>query len=300
VDTRTRLAAMRDQVLKRHYGRIERLGIHAVPRHYMEPLPDLDTLTPDTFAGRNELRGIDLHVHDQLATLARFKERFYDEYSTFPRHEPDARGFRLNNGAYESVDAESLYCFIRTLKPSRVIEIGAGVSSLIVAAALERNAAEGHPAQLHMGIDPMPSRVVENVPDYELRRTPVQDVDLATFEQLAAGDVLFIDSSHVLATGSDVAFEYLTLLPRLAVGVAVHIHDIFLPAEYPSRWLLEERWFPNEQYVLQAFLAYNSAFEVRWAGQYLALDHADALADAFPSFDPASVRPGAFWIQRVA
>jgi hypothetical protein len=145
----------------------------------------------------------------------------------------------------------------------------------------------------------MPSRVIDNLDGYQLLRQPVQEVDLATFDQLAAGDVLFIDSSHVLATGSDVAFEYLTLLPRLAVGVNVHIHDIFLPAEYPARWLLEERWFPNEQYLLQVFLAFNSAFEVLWAGQYLALEHPDVLRETFPSFDPTRVRPGAFWIKRV-
>ncbi len=79
--------------------------------------------------------------------------------------------------------------------------------------------------------------------------------------QLAAGDVLFVDSLHVLMTGGDVAFEYLEVLPRLAPGVLVHIHDIFLPYSYPSQWLLERRFW-TEQYVLQAFLTFNSAFEV--------------------------------------
>ena len=102
----------------------------------------------------------------------------------------------------------------------------------------------------------------------------------------------------MLKNGSDVQFEFLEVLPRLAKGVLVHLHDIFLPAEYPRNWVMRDRRFWNEQYLLQAFLAFNSGFEVVWAGSWMHLNHSDRLTHAFPSYDAKSVWPGSFWIRR--
>jgi hypothetical protein len=130
-------------------------------------------------------------------------------------------------------------------------------------------------------------------------REPLQDVDLAVFERLERNDILFIDSTHVLKTGSDVQLEYLEILPRLASGVIVHIHDIFLPAEYPKAWLTDEHIFWNEQYLLQAFLAFNKGFEVLWAGSFMHLNHSDKLRDSFPGYAPERSWPGSFWLRRI-
>ena len=121
---------------------------------------------------------------------------------------------------------------------------------------------------------------------------------LERFCALEANDIVFIDSSHVVKIGSDVVYEFLELLPRLKAGVMVHFHDIFLPAEYPKSWVLEDRRFWNEQYLLQAFLAFNSAFEVMMAGSFLHLSHSEKLKAAFASYDPANVWPGSFWMRR--
>jgi hypothetical protein len=126
----------------------------------------------------------------------------------------------------------------------------------------------------------------------------VQEIPLSTFAKLERNDVLFIDSSHVLTIGSDVRYEYLDILPRVKPGVLVHCHDIFLPAEYPKEWVLDDHRFWNEQYLLQAFLTFNNEFEVLWAGSYMHLKHPDLLAAAIPSYRQEKCYPKSFWIRR--
>ena len=128
-------------------------------------------------------------------------------------------------------------------------------------------------------IDPFPNRILRKgitglsrlVPE------PVQKVPLAEFEKLREKDMLLIDSSHVLKIGSDVEYEYLEILPRLNKGVLVSFHDIFLPAEYRKGWVMRDHCFWNEQYLLQAFLAFNSSFRILWAGSYMHLIHSEKL-----------------------
>jgi hypothetical protein len=123
-------------------------------------------------------------------------------------------------------------------------------------------------------------------------------VSLDLFRTLHAGDVLFIDSSHVAKIGGDVTYLYLEVLPRLKPGVVVHIHDIFFPKEYPRAWNMEEFRFWNEQYLLQAFLTFNSEFSVLLANSYLAARHMDGLKEAFPTSPWWG--GGSFWMQRRA
>ena len=133
--------------------------------------------------------------------------------------------------------------------------------------------------------------------DVELWRLPIQDVSLDEFQSLRKNDILFIDSSHVCKIGSDVQFLFLEVLPRIRPGVVVHIHDIFMPMEYPKQWVLDQHLFWNEQYILQTFLSFNTTFEVLWAGQWMHIKHPDALMKAFPSYK-TGVWPGSFWFRR--
>ncbi len=114
---------------------------------------------------------------------------------------------------------------------------------------------------------------------------------------MAPGDILFVDTTHTVKIGSDVNFIVLDVLPRLAPGVIVHFHDIFLPFEYPRRWFETDGYLWAEQYLLQAFLAFNTAFEVLVPAQALARDQAERLRRVVPRMDPAA-SPGAFWLQR--
>lgn len=189
---------------------------------------------------------------------------------------------------------------IRYFKPTRVIEVGSGYSTFLSARAILKNKAEyGINAEL-IAIDPYPKDILRKwFPGLsKLIVEEVQNVDLSEFKKLKENDILFIDSSHVLKIGSDVQYEYLEILPRINKGVIVHAHDIFLPLEYPKEWVLRLRRFWNEQYLLQSFLAFNSAFEVLLAGSYMHLKHPEKLDKAFGSYNRKTVLPGSFWIRK--
>jgi hypothetical protein len=146
----------------------------------------------------------------------------------------------------------------------------------------------------------------------------VQEVPLDVFRDLAAGDLLFIDSSHVVAMDSDVLYECLHILPALAPGVRVHFHDIFAPLDYPEKFVKRNLCFWGEQYLLEAFLSFNSAFRVIWAGSAMQQWHPGVLRDAFPrwegsfkrmpeqlkvfapTLDGNNVWPCSFWVERTA
>ena len=134
-----------------------------------------------------------------------------------------------------------------------------------------------------VAFEPYPSEVRRAGFPGLTRLEPVkaQDIPRSEFARLEAGDILFIDSSHVLKVGSDVQVEILEILPRLKPGVVVHFHYIFLPAEYPKAWIQEHHRFWTEQYALQAFLTFNDRFEVLWGGSFMHLKHPDRLREAF-------------------
>ena len=126
-----------------------------------------------------------------------------------------------------------------------------------------------------------------------------QDIPLTEFARLQAGDILFIDSSHVLKIGGDVQYEFLEVLPRLNPGVLVHVHDIFLSAEYRREFVLGACRFWTEQYLLQAFLCFNDRFAVLWGSSLMHLRHPDALQAAFASYRPAAHWPASCWLRRL-
>jgi hypothetical protein len=124
----------------------------------------------------------------------------------------------------------------------------------------------------------------------------VQDIDVEFFSQFGSGDILFIDSSHTVKIGGDVNYLFLEVLPLLRPGVIVHVHDIFLPFEYRRDWVLDECCFWTEQCLLQAFLAFNSAFEVLMANSYLKHYYEEDLKTTFPGLD--RWESGSFWMRR--
>ena len=284
----------------------QRLGVHVVPNHFYEPVPDTSTLSEAVWAKPSELVGIDLNVFKQLELLRVFSNTYRSEYEQFRKTASAAStDFYLANTAFGPVDAEILYCIIRHFKPQRIFEIGSGYSTLLAADAVLVNKKAGFACEL-VAFEPYPNEtLVRGFPGLNaLRRVRVQDVPVSEFQRLQANDILFIDSSHVLKTGSDVQFEFLEILPRLNPGVLVHFHDIFLPAEYPKDWVVRQRRFWTEQYILQSFLAFNAAFETIWAASFMHLRHPSELAAAFSSYHPAAPTsapppwPGSFWIRR--
>ena len=238
-------------------------GWHVTPAHYYEPIPDTRELSDEVWSSPSSMPGVDLNQRLQLDLLHTFSSKFKSEYDDFPAWSADATRFHFGQTLFCSVDAELLYCMIRHFKPRNMIEIGSGMSTLLAAEAIQKNETEGNPCRL-IAIEPHPKEFLRRgFPGFaELLETKVQSLPLARFSALEANDIVFIDSSHVVKIGGDVVYEYLEILPRLKPGVIIHCHDIFLPAEYPKEWVLNDHRFWTEQYLLQAFLAFNRSYEV--------------------------------------
>ncbi len=289
--------------IKRTFRLWQSLGLHVVRNHYYQPIPDTRTLKEKLWVVPESLPGVDLREAEQLKLLNRFHRTYGQELAELPL-EQVATPFEyyVYNKRFESVDGEILYCMVRDFKPKRMIEFGAGFSTLAAAKAIRRNMEEndGYRCEF-VSVDPEPDAVIRfAVPGLtKLVKGIAQEWPLAAFDALESGDILFIDSSHVLKIGSDVHYLFLQVLPRLKPGVVVHVHDIFFPSEYPQDWVLGHLRFYNEQYLLQAFLAFNSAFDVLWCGSAMKLKHPAELAQAIPSFRP-HVMPGSIWMRRRA
>ena len=274
-------------------------GFHVASVHYYQPIPDTRVLPLSLWNRVSDLPGVDIREEQQKQLLSEIVGRFKDEYTAIPEGASTQEfHYYLGNVAFEAVDAEMLFGLIRLLKPRRMYEIGSGFSTLLTADALRRNRVDGYSCRF-IAIDPDASAELEaKLPrDVALWRVPVQEVSLDEFESLCENDILFIDSSHVCKIGSDVQFLFLEVLPRLRPGVVVHIHDIFLPLEYPRQWVLDEHRFWNEQYLLQMFLSFNTTFEVLWAAQWMNIKYPDLLMKAFSSYK-AGVSPASFWFRR--
>jgi hypothetical protein len=283
----------------RYFELWQESGYHIIPTHFYSAVPDTREIKNSIFDSQTAMAGIDIKNLIQLDLLHSISA-YKSEYEKFPLSDDASHPrFFFGNSSFESVDAEVLYGILRHFKPRQMIEIGSGFSTLLAMDAFTKNAAEGRPCMM-TAIEPFPPEFLTRSlsASIDLVVKKVQDVPLSVFESLDAGDILFIDSSHVCKIGSDVVYEFLEILPRLRPGVLVHIHDIFLPKDYPRQWVMEWHRFWNEQYLLQAFLCGNRDFEVLWAGAWMNTHESAKLAEAFPSFQPGVTSPASFWIRR--
>jgi hypothetical protein len=276
------------------FRRWERRGFHVTPVHFYQPIPDTQSLPETLWMHPSDLAGVEMNETTQLELLREHIPKFRDEYEQLPTSSPGReKGFYVNNTLFGGVDALVAYCMVRHFKPRTIIEVGSGFSSLVLGQAAERNKRAGL-----ICIEPFPREFLrEGFPGLRsLIEKKVQDIELEFFSQLESDDILFIDSSHTVKIGSDVNYLFLEVLPRLRPGVIVHVHDIFLPFEYRRDWVLDELRFWTEQYLLQAFLAFNSEFEVLMANSYLKHYHEEDLKAAFPTL--SRWEGGSFWMRR--
>jgi hypothetical protein len=274
-------------------------GYHLTRRHFYSPIPIAEELPQRLWEGPSALPGIDLRVNDAAELLSGPLSAYLSEFRP-PRKANGPGEFWLDNGGYGSVDAETLYAIVRHLKPKRIFELGSGASTHVIHLAAAANANDGHPLK-HDVFDPFPySGMMGPVPGAATHAIRAEDLEPAQFAELADGDVLFVDTTHTVRTGGDVTHIFLEILPRLTVGVMIHVHDIFLPYEYPRDWVVDRHLAWGEQYLLQAFLVFNRDFEVVMPNYALARAAPGVLEQAIPSFDPQTVRPGAFWFRRTS
>lgn len=277
-------------------------GFLPVPVHFYSPIPDLDDLRQrDIWSKVSSLNGINFRNEEQVNLLREIGARFGKECRWAQEADGNPETFFLNNPSFSFGCAASVHCMIRHFKPERVIEVGAGMSTRVVRDALQKNADEsGRMANYHV-VDPYPSPATQSLMAEKLIVQRAELLDRNFFQQLAANDILFIDSSHSVKIGSDVNYLFLEVMPMLAPGVIVHVHDISLPYEYARVYATNPafRQFWTEQYLLQAFLSCNDHFEVLLAMHYLMTDHKDLFKEIFPLYDSQQCAvSGSFWMQR--
>jgi hypothetical protein len=296
---------------------LQRLGVNVTPSHFYFPVPKLDALERKDWHARRPCSAVDLRISEQVNSVSDLL-RFCGEWN-FPEIKTgEDYEFHFNNGYFERVDAEVAYSLVRQRRPRKIVEVGSGNSTLLLATALRRNAAEGAPGEL-TSIEPFPSpTLTKGFPGLtRLITKPVQSVDIDTFRSLRADDILFIDSSHVVAMDSDVVHEFFRVLPELASGVLIHFHDIFTPLDDPKKFVMTNLCFWGEQYLLEAFLSYNQAFKVLWSSSAMQLFHPELLKKSFPgwegsftrmptelrvfapSLDGSNVWPCSFWMEKL-
>jgi hypothetical protein len=204
--------------------------------------------------------------------------------------------YTADNSMYGAGDAAVYRAMLAEVRPARIIEVGSGYSTAL---ALDEADANPELAKLQItSVEPYPDRLLgllrpSDSERVTLIREPVQQVSLSVYEQLASGDILFIDSTHVVKAGSDVVWLFLHVLPTLAAGVVVHVHDLFWPFEYPAAWLEQRRdW--TEDYLVHAFLVGNTSWEVLLFSSWLWQCH--------PELIPAGLKdqaPGSLWLRKV-
>lgn len=287
-------------LLRSHPAITDRWEHHIRPIHYYEPLPDFREITAAAAARRRPPPAMAVDIDAQLTLVTRLATAFGPELEALGAA-PAATGFDFRNGYFEGLDAAVYYALIRDLKPARIIEIGSGFSTRIAAAAAGRNAQDGRAAEI-VCVEPYPQpRLSDARLSVTLVQERVEHLSFDWFDALQPNDILFIDSSHTVKFGGDVCREFLEILPRVKPGVWIHVHDIFFPYDYPAEWLIRQRYAWTEQYLLEAFLAFNHDFATTCALRWLWCDHLEALRAAWPrAISEASTHgPASFWMRRV-
>jgi hypothetical protein len=272
-----------------------RLGVFPIRRHFYEPQFHPDDVG-DGFTTPRNLPGIDLQTEAQLEFLSQF--RFAAELQKFrdPNQAILDNGttFKLDNVAFGPGDIDYYYSLIRLKKPKRIIEIGSGNSTIVALAAIEQNVRDDAAYTCDfISIEPYPW--FEH-PAITSICKKVEDVSLDVFRALQQDDILFIDSSHMIRPQGDVVYEYLCILPSLAAGVYIHIHDIFTPFNYPELWVKTMHYFWNEQYMVEALLSESQTYRIIGALYYLSRVYPDHAKAAMPLLQTTNTCGQSLWI----
>jgi hypothetical protein len=275
--------------------------------HFYSPIVDFDDVSArchEIWPVTASVRGIDFNDAAQRALLTNEFKRFMPDFDypavldDVPDLEADPTRYFTDNSQFGWLDAPALFVLLRTWRPRRIIEVGSGFSSLLIADVNNRwldgrihfTCIEPYPRPFLKAKLPGVSRLIEE---------RVQSVPLTEFDELDAGDILFIDSSHVSKTGSDVNFLYFQVLPRLKPGVHIHIHDIFFPHDYPPEWVIGERRSWNEQYIVHALLMYSSGFRVEFACNYAFNTFPELVGDALRLPNERAFGGASLWITKL-
>jgi hypothetical protein len=268
----------------------ESFGLHILPVHFYSPIPSSEQIRK--YAPKEyDTSAIQLDFASQIDLLTALHPYFAELWPIAPEHLQEL----IKYAAFTPFDLILYYSVVRAVKPRTIIEIGGGSSSIIARHALTQNQ---NNAKLIV-IEPYPSESLTkgNIAD-TLIQYPVQQIDCGFFKQLQAGDILFVDSTHVGALGSDVYYILFNILPSLAPGVIIHFHDIMLPNTFAPEWALDHQIYWNEQYLLHAFLMYNSEFKVIFSGNFDQVRKSSQITSLNWPDNILDGSSGSLWLQR--
>ncbi len=269
---------------------VESRGYHVTPVHFYQPIPDTRTLD-ETYRPESAMAGIDWNEESQLQLLREALSSYAAEYHEFFQRFQTEGQFAGDRLEFVGHDPAVYHGVIRHFQPRRIIEVGAGFSTLVAA-----NAAALNGDTEVLAIEPYANDYLKSLAaEIRLIKRMVQAVELSLFDKLQKNDILFIDSSHVVKLGSDVCYLVLEVLPRLQKGVIVHFHDIFLPFEYPRSWLEDRRMFWNEQYLIQAYLMHNRRTRILFANSFMTSRHPALMERSLPGSQ--GIGGGSLWLQ---
>jgi hypothetical protein len=272
----------------------EAAGFNVYPRTFYSPFPCFEEIDWPKLEQRRHLPDINFHEPEALQLIEQLS-RFAPELDAVPYQQPGTEApFWFDNGTFTDFDAAALHAILRHLKPKHYTELGCGFSSYISSHALARNAQEGAPCDAVYADREPRLKVEQLLATGRLIRQRVQDLPPELFSRLAAGDVLFIDTSHVLKVQGDVVRELVHILPTLASGVWIHIHDIFSPYDYPVDWVQHKiRLSCNEQYGVECLLNGGERYRVLLPLYLLWKERREGLQKLFPR---GASRAQSFWI----
>ena len=273
-------AEARIRIFHQHY-------VFVPPGHYLSPIVNIREVQDLVLA---DAEFVEPHVPAVTIDGGKMLEFWRSSVALlkdcrFPSKQSAMFRYYDENPAFGCGDASILYLMLRKHQPRRVVEVGSGFSSACILDTVDQH--NWHDVSLTF-IDPFPERLRSVLRHNDSARVriieaPVQKVDLANFTALEKNDILFIDSTHVVKTGSDVNHEIFNILPYLAEGVLIHFHDIFFPFEYPSEWVLKENRSWNEAYLLRALLMDSDAFEIVFFNDYFQRFYRGEIETTHPS-----------------
>lgn len=270
--------------------------------HFYSPVVDTGTLLDrmdEIWPAVPEMKGIDFNNASHEFILENVFPKFIGEYQYVEKQEDAGSDceFYTQNSQFSWLDSRALFVLLNEWKPRKVIEVGSGFSSLLTAHV--NTTLLGNSMDFRC-IEPYPREFLKKkIPGLnEVVVQKVEHVPLSFFEGLESGDILFIDSSHVAKTGSDVNYLMFEILPRLRKGVKIHIHDIFFPHEYPREWVMDENRSWNEQYVVRALLMYSTTFKVVFGCSYAQARYPGLVADGLNLPGKMGFGGSSLWIEK--
>jgi Methyltransferase domain len=282
----------------------ERFGFHIVSDHFYEPIPNLRQLNSKYSDTEASLPfGVTLDFEE---VEKKHIERIIKYGHEFERNVTEA-GYCMGNPYFRPFDAVNLYCFLRDMKITKVVEVGQGFSTLVLLAALKRNGLENGKEIQFVSIDPFERISSQDNTQFAIEvsvyKKQVQDMNSAEFLSLIdENTLLFVDSSHIFKPGSDVEYLMRRIYPMMPLGSFLHIHDIYTPYPWPLENYTKKKWFWNEQEHLESFLTFNSAFKIVLPVYWLFKDSKD-VRRVLSSLHSDLVRPDlgtSFYLQKTA